>query len=165
MDSLYPLLIFGASLLLTVWAYRAIVNGMRTRLRELAVEEREIEERYLHLSRRKKQLDKELKELETQAILTQKDISAANYAMEMEEIGQDRKSQGISDEDTKRASEYMISKGLITIDQNERAMNKMEAMNMDFLGVCITLGYIDLETAKNVVKTLGIHHSTLSVVK
>lgn len=161
MELTLPLILFGLSLVLTVWAYRAMLSGMRKRLRNLAVEERDVEERYLHLSRRKKQLSKELKDLENRAILTQTDISSASHATEDIDYGEaDSK---LNDQDMRRASEYMISKGVITIDQNEKAMSKMEAMNMDYLGVCITLGYIDIEVAKNVVKALGIHHSTLSV--
>lgn len=158
------LIIFGISLLLTAWAHRSMMNAMRRRIRALAEEEREVEERYLHLSRRKKQLQNELKELKNRAVLARKDISFAEHQPEEKEPIKDTP-QDRNDPDLQRAAEYMINKGLITIDQSERAINKMEAMNMDYLGVCITLGYVDMEAAKGVVKAIGLHHSTLSTDK
>ncbi|WP_018124580.1 hypothetical protein [Desulfovibrio oxyclinae] len=156
-----PLIIFGISLLLTVWIYRSMMNSMRNRIRALVSEEREAEERYLHLSRRKKTLQRELKDLKNRAVLARKDISLAEHQAEDREPIKDTP-QDRNDPDLQRAAEYMINKGLITIDQSERAINKMEAMNMDYLGVCITLGYVEMEAAKGVVKAIGLHHSTLS---
>ena len=60
----------------------------------------------------------------------------------------------ISDEPDPGA--YLIGKGLITLEQHAHAQDKMSSLQMDFISVCLTLGYIDLKTAKKVSTALKV---------
>lgn len=51
-----------------------------------------------------------------------------------------------------KVSRYLIKEGKITLEQDEKAKTKMETLKMDYLGACLTLGYIDIQTAEKAAK-------------
>ncbi len=51
-----------------------------------------------------------------------------------------------------KVSRYLIQEGKITLEQNEKVLKKMQILQMDYIGVCLTLGFIDLKTAKKAIK-------------
>ena len=55
-------------------------------------------------------------------------------------------------DENEKVSRYLIQEGKITLEQNEKVLQKMEIMQMDYIGSCLALGYIDLNTAKKAVK-------------
>jgi len=70
----------------------------------------------------------------------------------------------ISDEsDDEKVSRYLIQQGKITLEQNEKIMKKMDIMKMDFIGAGLTLGYIDMKTAKQALKVNKIASKTLNM--
>lgn len=55
-------------------------------------------------------------------------------------------------DENEKISRYLIQEGKITLEQNENTLKKMNVLQMDYLGACLALGYIDLETAKKTMK-------------
>ncbi|MGL1862079.1 MAG: hypothetical protein OCC46_06110 [Pseudodesulfovibrio sp.] len=55
-------------------------------------------------------------------------------------------------DESELVSRYLLKEGKISLEQNENALDKMETMKLDFLGTCLTLGYIDINTAKKAAK-------------
>jgi len=55
-----------------------------------------------------------------------------------------------------KVSRYLVQKGLISLEQSEKVTGKMKTLQMDFLGTCLTLGYIDLDTAKATLKATKV---------
>ncbi len=133
--------------------------AMRTKLKQLLQEEQKIEEKLLFAQRRNKELKKEIKDLELQITLAEHEMRP----VDMPPIEKERPPS--HKEEAERVSQYMLSHGLLTVEQNEKAMQKMSTLRMDFLGVCLTLGYIDLNKAKGIVKSLSLYHSPLSAEK
>nr|WP_321514159.1 hypothetical protein [uncultured Pseudodesulfovibrio sp.] len=59
-------------------------------------------------------------------------------------------------DDTEKFSQYLIQHGKITLEQNERALKKMDILKMDFLAVCLALGFIDMKTSQKALKANNI---------
>ncbi|WP_281762424.1 hypothetical protein [Pseudodesulfovibrio nedwellii] len=59
-------------------------------------------------------------------------------------------------DDTEKISRYLLQNSKITLEQNERALKKMEILKMDFLAVCLALGFVDMETSKQALKANNI---------
>lgn len=153
-----PLLLSIISVGVLVLLVKNMRASMIETLKELVLEEREIEEKYLFTQRRNRELKKEFKDMEVALTLLKNDLGSIPAPSEADP-------EETEEEETERVSQYMLSKGLITAEQNEKALDKMSILSMDFLGICLTLGYIDLEKAKGIVKTLELHQSPLSAEK
>lgn len=152
------ILIIGSigCLFLIIKTFRA---SMFAQLKKLVEEEHAVEERYLFAQRRNKDLKKEIKKLE-------KDLTMAEYEMRPSDLPPIEKDKPPSrKEEAERLSQYMLSHGMLTVEQTEKALKKMSSLRMDYLGICLTLGYIDLKKAKAIVKSQSIYHSPLSAEK
>lgn len=138
----------------------AVIRGMQSNLdmhvKQLNEERKTIEEKYLFTRRRNKDLKKQIANLQNALTLMEHDMKPALPEAGNKETLQD---------DTRRISNHMITKGLLTVEQNEKALGKMEILNMDFLGTCLALGYIDLDKARGIVKSLQLHQSPLYAEK
>lgn len=55
-------------------------------------------------------------------------------------------------DDNEKVSRYLIQEGRISLEQNEKVLQKMDILQMDYIGTCLALGFIDLETAKKAIK-------------
>ncbi len=55
-------------------------------------------------------------------------------------------------DDSDKVSRYLVKEGKVTLEQDEKAKNKMETLKMDYLGACLTLGFIDIATAEKAAK-------------
>ncbi|QJB58000.1 hypothetical protein [Pseudodesulfovibrio sp. zrk46] len=66
-------------------------------------------------------------------------------------------------DDNEKVSRYLIQQGKITMEQNEKVLQKMGVMQMDYLGTCLALGFIDLKTAKQAIKVNKI--ASKSIIK
>lgn len=134
-------LFFGGFLLF----FRGITKRRTHQLAELASQRATVEGKYRVMVDQKKILKAELEEKE-RALSTLranldglKTISASDL--------------DISDiDENEKISRYLIQEGKITLEQNEKVLNQMANIQMDYIGVCLTLGYIDLETAKKAAK-------------
>jgi hypothetical protein len=55
-------------------------------------------------------------------------------------------------DENEKISRYLLAQGKITLEQSQKAFDKMNTLQMDYLAVCLTMGFIDLETAKAAAK-------------
>lgn len=55
-------------------------------------------------------------------------------------------------DDDEKVSSYLIQEGKITVEQNEKILNKMDVMKTDYIGACLAMGFIDMDTAKKAIK-------------
>lgn len=133
-------------------------SNMRAELRRLVEEEKAIEEKYLFSKRKNSELKKEIKALEVSLTLHEHNIQSVDIPFE-------KNPNATESDETMRVSQYMLTHGMLTVEQNENALNKVKNMRMDFIGICLTLGYIDLNKAKGIIKALGLHQSPLSAEK
>ncbi|WP_147821215.1 hypothetical protein [Salidesulfovibrio onnuriiensis] len=150
------IIISVAVLFLLIKSMRA---AMRSKLKQLLAEESDIEEKLLYAQRRNKELKKEIKTLEQQITMAEHDMRPVDLPPIETDKPPTRK------EEAERLSQYMLSHGMLTVEQAEKALKKMSSLRMDYLGVCLTLGFIDLNKAKAIVKTQSIYHSPLSAEK
>lgn len=68
-----------------------------------------------------------------------------------------------NESDDQKMSRYLIQEGRISLEQNENVIKKMEVLKMDYIAACLTLGYIDLATAKKAMKINKISSKKLSL--
>lgn len=139
-------LIFLFILLLgTFLAYKAISQKCSLELHALEKQKIQLNQKYEFMVGQKRQLRDEVKDKERQLMTLRnnesgiKTISANDLDM-------------IEVDENEKVSRYLIQEGRITLEQNETVLKKMGTMQMDYLGVCLTLGYIDIETAKKTIK-------------
>lgn len=55
-------------------------------------------------------------------------------------------------DENEKVSRYFIQEGKITLEQNEKILKKMGIMQMDYIGTCLALGFININTAKKAIK-------------
>lgn len=137
--------VFGIGLLLFIFLFRTISQRKEMEINSLHHKQLEVQEKYDFLASQKKALTAELAQKEEQL------ATLKNNTQGLKPLFSDGvEFQGM--DETERISRYLLSSGKITLEQNERALNKMEILKLDFLGVCVALGFIDLETSKQALK-------------
>lgn len=55
-------------------------------------------------------------------------------------------------DESDKVSRYLLKEGKLTLEQDDKARKQMATLKMDYLGACLTLGYIDINTAKKAAK-------------
>lgn len=55
------------------------------------------------------------------------------------------------DEDAK-VGNYLVQQGKVTLEQNEKVLAKIKLLRMDYIGTCLAMGFIDIDTAKKAIK-------------
>ncbi|KAB1443608.1 hypothetical protein [Pseudodesulfovibrio senegalensis] len=144
------------SVILLIAVIRGMQSNLDAHIKRLDKEKQAVEEKYLFNRRRNKELKKQIADMQNALTLMAHDMKPRLDVPEEENAQRD---------DTRRISDHMVTKGLLTVEQNEKALDKMENLNMDFLGTCLALGYIDLDKARGIVKSLQLHHSPLFAEK
>lgn len=138
--------LFGFALALFFILFRMISKHRYTTLDALQDEQHELTTRHDLLAAQRRDLQREITEKETLlASLRAKDTplpGASMHDLDMED----------EEDSTAAYSRYLLTQKKITLEQHERAMQKMSILKMDYLGVCITLGFIDLETSQQAQK-------------
>lgn len=139
-------LLFGLSLAAFFIIFRMISKYRYATMNELNNQQYEITSRHESMRTQKRDLQREIATKE-QALATLKsnvgavrsisvaDLEVASGSNENEKIGQ-----------------YLMNQGKLTREQHERAIKKMEVLKMDYIGVCMALGFIDLETGTQAKK-------------
>ena len=136
-----------AVLLLFGFFFRAISMAKMAKIQELEAQKQDIMSKYEFMRTQKRELESEVSKKEQQLAtlhnsgegiktLSAKDLNIASSA----------------DSPDEKISRYLLQKGTINLEQSEKVRQKMETLHMDFLGTCLTLGYIDLKTAKATLK-------------
>jgi predicted nuclease with TOPRIM domain len=138
-------MLFGLFLAIFFVAFRMISKYRYATMNELQNRQNDLETRHHSLREQKRLLDRELVNKE-QALATlrstQGDIRGITVAdLEAAEANENEK-----------IGRYLLNQGKITREQHERALKKMEILKMDYIGVCMALGFIDLETGRQAEK-------------
>lgn len=142
---LFPLLIFFTAVIIFLYLYRNISLNKITETNSFQTKIENLKQKYEFMRGRKRELERELKDKKRQLATLRNNqegirtISADD--LDVEEIDENEK-----------VSRFLIQEGKITLEQNEKVLKKMEVLQLDYIGVCMTLGYIDIETAKRVIK-------------
>lgn len=141
-----PLILLVVIAVATVFFFRRISYGKITAISELSKRKQSVESKYDYLARKKRELQAELgkKEKRLSTLLNNQEGIRIKTTAEM----------GIQEESPdERISSLLISMGKISLEQNEKILQKMEMLKMDYLGTCITLGYLDRETSEMLLKS------------
>ena len=135
--------------------YRTISQDKVSKLRALESQKKTAKSKYEFMLAQKRELQKESEEKGKQLISLQnnqegiKTISLDD--LDVEEV-----------DESEKVSRYLIQEGKITVEQNEKVLKKMDILQMDYLGVCITLGFINLDTAKRAIKVNKVISRTIA---
>lgn len=127
------------------FVYRSISQKGSSELNALENKRVALYQRYEFMVNQRKSLRTEVKDKERQVATLRnsqhgiKTISASD--LDIEETDENEK-----------VSRYLLQEGKITLEQNEKVLKKMGILQMDYLGVCLTLGFIDIEVAKKAIK-------------
>jgi sortase (surface protein transpeptidase) len=153
---LIPLLILIVAIFIFLLIYRAISQNKISKENELETQKKTAKSNYEFMRNQKKELTEELQEKERQLTTlynNQEGIKTISIKdLDVEEV-----------DEKEKVGRYLLQGGKITLEQNEKVLQKMELLQMDYLGVCMTLGFIDLETAKKAIKVNKIHTRTIAI--
>ena len=134
--------------------FRSISMTRTYRLKALEEQRQEVNNKYEYLREQKKDLAKLLAEKEQQ-LTTLRNNQDGIKTVSSKELNLAEAKDNPDD----KISRYLIKTGAITMEQNEKVLAKMKTLNMDFLGACLTLGYVDIDTAKKALKANHIQHT------
>lgn len=116
------------------------------KIRALEKTKRSLHSKFEFLLNQKREMNREIEDKERQATTLRnsqhggiKPVSASD--LDIEDI-----------DDNQKVSRYLIQEGKITLEQNETVLQKMGLMQMDYIGACLALGFIDINTAKKAIK-------------
>jgi len=137
-----------------MFMFRSISMARTLRINALEEMRQEVNNKYEFLREQKQDLVKTLAEKENQLSTLRNSQDGIKTVSARELNLADAK-----DSPDEKVSSYLIKLGAITMEQNEKVRTKMKTLNMDFLGTCLTLGYVDLETAKKAIKANQIEHT------
>lgn len=140
-----PLTLFFICAAATAFFFHRISVGRINTIKGLAKRKQSVESRYDFLVREKIKLKAELarKEKQLTTLINDQEGIRIKTAAEMQ-INEEDKDEWIGN--------LLISRGKISIEQNEKVKQKMDLLKMDYLATCLTLGYIDCETSKMILK-------------
>lgn len=132
-------------IIIFVILFRSISNNKSSNIHSLSRELEKIQTKYDYLRARRQELRRELQEKE-RTLLNKRNNQEKIPTISVEDLDHDET------DESEKISRYLISQGKLTMEQHEKARQKMGILKMDYLGVCMALGYIDLETSKQVMK-------------
>ncbi|ADU62321.1 MAG: hypothetical protein KUA35_02225 [Pseudodesulfovibrio sp.] len=136
-----PLILSGLCLGIFL-AVRAAMSGWRDReLGALETRNRAVRAKYEAVLARKRDLTRELEDKE-HALASLRNNGEGIKAISTHDLDMD------GSDETERVSRYLLSQGKVSLEQSQKAQDKMGTLQMDYLAVCLTLGFIDLSTAK-----------------
>jgi len=150
-----PTFIIVVGIFAFLFLYHTITRNKVAKLNSLASKKQSVKSKYEFMFNYRRELKKELEEKEKQLTTLRnnqegiKTISVDD--LDVEEI-----------DDNEKVSRYLIQHGKITMEQNIKVLQKMEILHLDYLGVCMTLGFIDLKTAKQAIKVNKIHTKSMT---
>lgn len=102
-------------------------------------------DKYDFMIKRRKELRK-LVEQKEQEVQTLRNSSAGLKTLSSKDL------DIVEVDENQKVSNYLIQEGKISVEQNEKILNKMDVMKIDYLGACLAMGFIDMDTAKRAIK-------------
>lgn len=140
-----PILVLIVGVGIFLFLYRAISLNKISELSRLTTKQENLKNKYDFLLNQKRELKKEI-ENKKRDLTTLRNNQDGIKTISVEDLD-------VEDVDeNEKVSRYLIQEGKITMEQNEKVLQKMEVLQMDYIGVCMTLGYINLDTAKKAIK-------------
>lgn len=144
-----PLIILCLTVLIFIFLLRMISQYKISNLNFLSNEQQKIQSKYDFMVKHRKELKTELEE-KIQRLTRLRNNQEGVRIISSDDLN-------IEDvDDTEKISRYLLQNSKITLEQNERALKKMEILKMDFLAVCLALGFVDMETSKQALKANNI---------
>ncbi|BDQ36529.1 hypothetical protein SYK_08890 [Pseudodesulfovibrio nedwellii] len=144
-----PLIILCLTVLIFIFLLRMISQYKISNLNFLSNEQQKIQSKYDFMVKHRKELKAELEE-KIQRLTRLRNNQEGVKIISSDDLN-------IEDvDDTEKISRYLLQNSKITLEQNERALKKMEILKMDFLAVCLALGFVDMETSKQALKANNI---------
>ncbi|MEF2230406.1 MAG: hypothetical protein V3571_05720 [Pseudodesulfovibrio sp.] len=137
-----------------IFLFRSISMNRTYRVNALEEQRQKVKSKYEYLRGQKQDLAKTLEEREHQ-LTTLRNNQDGIKTLSSKELNLAESKNSPDD----KVSRYLVKTGAITMEQNEKVLVKMKTLNMDFLGTCLTLGYVNLETAKKALKANKIEHT------
>lgn len=152
---LFPIILLAIGFCVLLFFFRIISQNKDISMNALDAEQYKIQSKYTFLINRQKELKAEL--LEKQRTLTTlRNSQQGIKTFSAEDLDMD------DQDESEKISRYLLQQGEISLEQNERALKQMELLKMDYLGVCIAMGFIDIETGKKALKANKLTSKTLS---
>ncbi|MGE4504130.1 MAG: hypothetical protein AB7D51_02200 [Desulfovibrionaceae bacterium] len=139
-------ILVGVSLVLFFLLYNYMATIYAARRKAIEGEFRKVTDTLRRMEQEKYALSTELSDLESNLTLAQHDMRPTPQPRP-----NPARAEVAEDKDQIRGS-YLITNGLITVEQHAKAMSLKEKMRMDVVSVCLALGFIDQPTAKRVQK-------------
>ena len=140
-----PIIIFFVGALGLFFFLKGNSQKKSSEISSLEGEQNSLQSNYEFLADQKRELNQEIQDTENElSRLRNGQEGIQTYTTKEMEIGEVDESELVS--------RYLLKEGKISLEQNENALDKMETMKLDFLGTCLTLGYIDIDTAKKAAK-------------
>lgn len=126
--------------------FRMSSHNRENNLNSLNRDRQEIEAKYEFMRNQRRELKQEL---------TQKQDELTKLRTNPEGIKTFTADElGLDDTDeSEKISRYLLSQGKMSLEQHQKVLQKMETLKLDYIGVCMALGFIDLETAQKALKT------------
>lgn len=150
-----PILIFIAGLCIFLYLYHFISQNRSSELNRLELQRKKLQDKYEFLRNHRKEVATELeqKKNELQTLRNSQDgiRTISSDDLDIQDVDENEK-----------ISRFLLQEGKITLEQNEKVLKKMDLLQMDYLGVCMALGIIDLATAKRTMKINKIKSKTIS---
>ena len=113
----------------------------------LKAEHKAAKNRLKNLIRQRKALKRDLKRKKLQLAAARREDAGFQSVSASDLSGSDA-------DETEAAAVLLVQQGMIDERQRDNALSKMHAMRMDFVGTCLTLGYIDVTCAQKTKKLL-----------
>lgn len=129
-------------------AYNYLSASFRTSQKLLHADHQKLVDQVSRLDSEKRELAAELAELEKQFTLLKHDIKPTAHLASKILVNEDESSKD------ERMGDFMVSQGMITLEQHEKAMKRAAQLKMDFAATCQALGFIDQQTATAVKKQI-----------
>ncbi|MGE4421251.1 MAG: hypothetical protein AB7D39_03060 [Pseudodesulfovibrio sp.] len=138
-------MLFGLFLAIFFVAFRMISKYRYATMNELNNRQNELETRHQSLRDQKRDLERDQVAKE-QALATLRSTQGDIQGITVADL------EAAESDENEKIGRYLQHQGKITREQHERALKKMEILKMDYIGVCMALGFIDLETGRQAEK-------------
>jgi hypothetical protein len=138
-------MLFGLFLALFFISMRMISKYRYATMNELNNRQNELETRHQSLREQKRDMERDITNKE-QTLASLRSVQGDFRGVSVADL------EAAETDDNEKIGRYLLNQGKITKEQHKRALKKMEVLKMDYIGVCMALGFIDLETGRKAEK-------------
>jgi hypothetical protein len=138
-------MLFGLFLAIFFVVFRMISKYRYATMNELHNRQNELETRHQSLRDQKRDLERDQANKE-QALAALRSDQGDIRGISVADL------EAAEADENEKIGRYLLNQGKISREQHDRALKKMEVLKMDYIGVCMALGFIDLETGRQAEK-------------